>query len=490
MTVTLVEHTPVDGDGLDVPESVMAVRTAPLPNLLVSGLVSATELVSKIQTLISLLSTSLNSDLLEYKSYSLTYRDGGQAALFELQIGEEVVDDFCDMFMQPHLDSHLMKLSKWGLLGFQPVEGTELAHHWHMAVLKSVYVDGAERMERLQLRALNLTCIEAIPIWFKVLNFVADTAIEGLFIASIEDPNIAKLEEARKIRLTRKSSANSSLSISEPLAVQILMKLAKARGVGKSNAEKRLAARSACEDFFSSMQSVRRALERAQEVVQLSMAQKRNLFVEVYRLTTKAYATFSAVEELMRMYTVLMYSCGIAAATNAVNAVASAVLASKAATLRAALKPETWLTSIGRSVGVVNGPTVAEVGAQLGSQVKWAVGGSVLSVAAFAFNTGKAVQAKRKKDQCTKLAELIFQSWQAAAETNTLLRWVHTTNDEFNFVGHSGRNWEEFLKAKLDQEIPDRWKGASFLKLYLKDRLDELGEVSGDIQTSSKILFS
>lgn len=75
------------------------------------------------------------------------------------------MDAFCDAFMQPQIDSELMKLSKWGLLGFQPVEETELATHWHMAVLKSIYVEGAEKMERFQLRALKLSSIEAIPIW-------------------------------------------------------------------------------------------------------------------------------------------------------------------------------------------------------------------------------------------------------------------------------------------------------------------------------------
>lgn len=130
------------------------------------------------------------------------------------------------------------------------------------------------------------------------------------------------------------------------------------------------------------------------------MAQKRNLFVEVYRITTKAYITFSATEELMRMYTVLMYAAGIAAAGNAINAITSAVLAHKAAALRAALKPESWLTGVGRSVGLVKGPTVAEIGAQLGSQMKWGAGASALSVGSFAWNTTRAIQAKHKKDQC------------------------------------------------------------------------------------------
>lgn len=80
-------------------------------------------------------------------------------------IGEDIIDNFCDAFMQPQVDPELQKLSKWGLLGFQPVEDTELARHWHLAVLKSVYVDGVEKMERFQLRALSLTSIEAIPIW-------------------------------------------------------------------------------------------------------------------------------------------------------------------------------------------------------------------------------------------------------------------------------------------------------------------------------------
>jgi hypothetical protein len=51
------------------------------PNLLVSGLVNTTGLVSKIQTLISQLSSNQGFGNVVYKSYSLTYRDGEQAAL-------------------------------------------------------------------------------------------------------------------------------------------------------------------------------------------------------------------------------------------------------------------------------------------------------------------------------------------------------------------------------------------------------------------------
>ena len=109
----------------------------------------------------------------------------------------------------------------------------------------------------------------------------------------------------------------------------------------------------------------------------------------------------------MRMYTALMYSHGFAAAVNGINAITSAMLASKAATLRAALQPESWLTSVGRSIGMVKGPTVAEVGAQLGSQMKWAMAESVFSVGMLAVSTVQAVQKKRKKDQCTQCLFLL-----------------------------------------------------------------------------------
>lgn len=57
------------------------------------------------------------------------------------------------------------------------------------------------------------------------MNFVADTLIEGLFIASITSPNIAQLEEARRVRQDRKRNIISAISTGEPLAVQILVKL-------------------------------------------------------------------------------------------------------------------------------------------------------------------------------------------------------------------------------------------------------------------------
>lgn len=58
-----------------------------------------------------------------------------------------------------------------------------------------------------------------------MFNFVADTAIEGLFIASIESADVIQLEKARRSRLNQMSTASSSSSVGEPLAVQILMRL-------------------------------------------------------------------------------------------------------------------------------------------------------------------------------------------------------------------------------------------------------------------------
>ena len=81
MTVIVEEQTLVEPGSPDMSESVKARSEAPSPNLLVSGLVSTTGLVSKIQALLSQLSASVNSGLIEYKSHSLTCRDGAQAAV-------------------------------------------------------------------------------------------------------------------------------------------------------------------------------------------------------------------------------------------------------------------------------------------------------------------------------------------------------------------------------------------------------------------------
>ena len=80
-------------------------------------------------------------------------------------VQDDILDDFCDTFMEPEMFDALEELSKLGSLGFQPIDGTVMAEHWHKAVFKSVYAYGAERMKKMQLKALEFFSREAIPFW-------------------------------------------------------------------------------------------------------------------------------------------------------------------------------------------------------------------------------------------------------------------------------------------------------------------------------------
>lgn len=67
--------------------------------------------------------------------------------------------------MQPQTFPKLRKVSEYGLLGFQLIEGPDLAEHWHRAVFKSTFVYGSQRIKEFRVRALGLRDFKAIPIW-------------------------------------------------------------------------------------------------------------------------------------------------------------------------------------------------------------------------------------------------------------------------------------------------------------------------------------
>lgn len=66
--------------------------------------------------------------------------------------------------MSPACDHLLCSLSEYGLLGFSPTEA--IADTWHMALMKTIYICGAEVMENPQRKALSLKSKELIPVWY------------------------------------------------------------------------------------------------------------------------------------------------------------------------------------------------------------------------------------------------------------------------------------------------------------------------------------
>ena len=69
------------------------------------------------------------------------------------------------------------------------------------------------------------------------------------------------------------------------------------------------------------------------------------------------------------------------------------------------------------------------------------------------------------------------------------MAWIHTTNHEVAFVGRHGRDWDAYLTEKAGGEIPDDWKSAGYLQVYMRDRLDELKTVEEDMRKSSETLY-
>ena len=69
---------------------------------------------------------------------------------------EPLARSFCRAVMHPCAHEILAQLSESALLGLSPVDGSDLAECWNMTVLDTVYVYGAETMERPQKRALSI----------------------------------------------------------------------------------------------------------------------------------------------------------------------------------------------------------------------------------------------------------------------------------------------------------------------------------------------
>ena len=201
------------------------------------------------------------------------------------------------------------------------------------------------------------------------------------------------------------------------------------------------------------------------------MVQQRNLFLDLYAFTEEAYETFSATEEGMRIYMLEMWFSG-----------------AKSAISVGFLGNFCWQAYWRQSA--------------------WSMCGIPASLLWLASSVRTGYKAQKKEDQCKQrwsltaaldtkdadtvaVAHLIWQTWNAADETNRFLKWIHTANNEVAFVGQSGRiEWEAYLMEKADGEVQEDWKSAVKLQTYMKERLDELKAVEEEMRSTSKIIFS
>ena len=214
------------------------------------------------------------------------------------------------------------------------------------------------------------------------------------------------------------------------------------------------------------------------------------MFVQLYKVTYHACAAFSFNEELMQMYTRQVILNSASALGSGASALSNAIEVGALMQARAALRPEGWMTRLGRSVGLVTRATPQELAKRYTGQIAGATFATAWSLGSLGVSVYGAVQAKYKRDCCDKMAYLIFQTWQAAAEGNTFLRWVYTSGANFRFQDGKGREWEEFLKGSLGSKtLEAEWKQARSVKVYLQGRNTELSRLRTELQYEAKELF-
>ena len=163
-------------------------------------------------------------------------------------------------------------------------------------------------------------------------NFVADTAISELFLYATHNvSDIPVLEEVRRGRMVKKEVAKVlGNSMTEKLLLKWVRDRLSERSSlasmlkelqtisSKDNGKVKDEANKACAHFFITVENVCSLLERVQDEAASQACQKPRtdnvqtskwlLFRELYELTKQAYKTFSATEDLMRIYIWEMWS--------------------------------------------------------------------------------------------------------------------------------------------------------------------------------------
>ncbi|KAB5575302.1 hypothetical protein GE09DRAFT_1264533 [Coniochaeta sp. 2T2.1] len=397
-------------------------------NPLVTGLKEPSLFALRFPSFLSSLAarypSSASLRTVSYSSHILTTRDNDPAALVRVQFNNASQEDFCDALMQPTSETLLLTVSTQGLLGFSAVEDSDLEETWNMTVLKQVYVHGADRMDKFQLQAVKMTGVNSIPDWIKLASFVADTTIEiALFSIhpSLQSMDLAGVKATRAARAAARDKARGWFGGVETAATQLLRSLAakNRKAFGADDLRRRTA--QALDTFFASSGKACELLDGIAGPTPLTTATSRAVFVQLYKLTYHACAAFSLNEELMQMYTRQVVLHSVSVLTSGISAVSSAVEVGALMQARAALRPEGWATRLGRSVGLVTWPSPQELARKYAGEIAGASLAAAWSVGSLAVSTYGVVRAKHRRDCCEKMAYLIFQTWQAAAEGNMFL---------------------------------------------------------------------
>jgi hypothetical protein len=67
--------------------------------------------------------------------------------------------------LEPSSDEALLKVSKYAVLGFSPVEGHRLSEWWNLVLHKQAYAFGKEKLGELQARAVSFFSLGVLPEW-------------------------------------------------------------------------------------------------------------------------------------------------------------------------------------------------------------------------------------------------------------------------------------------------------------------------------------
>lgn len=213
------------------------------------------------------------------------------------------------------------------------------------------------------------------------------------------------------------------------------------------------------------------------------------LFTLLYDFTVDAFNAFTATEELVEIYFSWMVQHSLFATIDTIGALLSGTNAYLNVTARAAVKNESWLTGLGRSMGLVTSAAPSVVRNELGKAALFSGVLSVWSVGSAVYNSYHIIKNKSRKDFAEASVHLVRQTWLTAAKVNTMLRWVKTTDGSLHFIGHRGRDWEEFLKERIGDTLQEEWKSPEYLRRYLNGHREDLKETRTELAASLVKVF-
>ncbi|KAI9825697.1 MAG: hypothetical protein M1832_001041 [Thelocarpon impressellum] len=373
----------------------------------------------------------------------------------------------CDALFLPGTDARLLSITTYGILGFAAADETStFSQSWYQALMKRPYVEGTETFATAQNRALSLSNPRLLPSWFKVLNFVAQSAIMGYF--SINPALYGNSKEGLKAAISARGKALGSKDAglewlenqSDKLPAEIVRKIAKSNST-RPESEIKKDAKAAMTQVFTAIAKVSSSQKVMYDTCQVGIVAQNDLFNLLVILALHATTAFTANEELLNYYMEYIGKHAADGIESTFFGCWKGVEAWRFYQARQLVAPEGW---------------VKRMKSMLGGNALWYGAGAAWSIGSAAWSFTNAWRNKQQHDCCVEVGWLIEETWARTAENITFLRWVNCSGGVVTFAEGRAEDWELVLKVKLGATPPAECRTAAFLMAYLKQQHDHLQE--------------